>query len=58
MSIRTGPLTKEQWLEKIDEFIIDISKEEDTLALDVLELLIDKALDMRDMRQDLNNDVR
>jgi hypothetical protein len=50
--LRTGVLTRDQWLDRIDELLIDISKEDDELCLEVLDLVVNRALDMKDDRQD------
>lgn len=52
MALRTRILTRDEWIARIDELLIDIAKEEDVLCLEILELVIDRALDFRDEQQD------
>ena len=52
MALRTGILTRDEWSTRIDELLIDITKEEDLLCQEMLELVIDRALDSRSEGQD------
>jgi hypothetical protein len=52
MALRTGILTREEWSNRIDELLVDITKEDDVLCQEILELVIDRALDFKDDRQD------
>lgn len=51
MVMRTGILTRNEWCNRIDELLVDITKEEDVLCQEILEMVVDRALDFRDERQ-------
>lgn len=57
MVLRTGRLTEEQWKKRINEFIEDITKEDDEYSIEILDLLINTAIDAKDERQDINNET-
>lgn len=58
MVLRTGPLTREQWKERIEELLIDIGKETDEYADEIYEMLIDDAIQAKDDREDVAREDR
>ena len=42
----------QEWVDRINEFLLDIGKEEDEFADQIFELLINATLDIKDARQD------
>jgi hypothetical protein len=52
MVIRKGILTLDQWNERITELLQDIGKEQNELALEAYDLVISRALDFKDAREE------